>query len=125
LIEFAFRLPHHFKIDLSPAERQPWLSSMELDRRKSIRSKRVLRTVAERQIAGEIANRPKQCAPSQVSQWLANEWRPWVRETLSGSHFFNQLFTDSAVAELQTLPDQLSMWNWPMVNLALWGDQVF
>jgi asparagine synthase (glutamine-hydrolysing) len=125
LIEFAFRLPHHFKIDLKPSERQPWLSSLELHRRESIRSKRILREVAHRRITGDIANRSKQCAPSLVPQWLAHDWKPWISQTLNASPFFNQFFRRSAIEELQTLPGSFSMWNWPIVNLALWGDQVF
>jgi asparagine synthase (glutamine-hydrolysing) len=125
LVEFAFRLPHHYKIDLIPGETQPWLSAMELNQRQSIRSKRILRSAASNWVTSEIANRPRQNPNAAVAGWLADDLRPWIAETLRENQFFHQIFNDTAIEELQTLPRQLSMWNWPIVNLALWGDQVF
>jgi asparagine synthase (glutamine-hydrolysing) len=125
LVEFAFRLPHHFKIDLAPQETQPWLSSMELDQRQTIRSKRVLRSAAANWIPGDYMTRPKQSPSAAVMKHLATDWQPWISQTLRESHFFNEVFHESTVDEMEKLPEALALWNWPILNLALWGDSVF
>ena len=55
LVEKAFQLPHHFKIDVCPNEQQPWLASWELAKRGSLRTKRVLREVASRLMPQRLA----------------------------------------------------------------------
>lgn len=125
VVEQAFRIPHQFKIDVAPTERQPWLSSLELAGRGSLRSKRVLRSVAARWMPGELAERPKMSFPTPLPKWLNNEWKPHVSRTLKTSEFANQIFRADAVDELQQLPAPLAMWNWPLLNVAMWGDAVF
>lgn len=125
LLEFAFRLPHHYKIDLEPSETKPWLSSMELDQRQSIRSKRILRSAAQSLISANYLNAAPQSTVATLSTSLATDWRPWAMQTLRESRFFNEVFHESTIDELANLPTSLGLWNWPLVNLALWGEQVF
>ncbi len=125
VVEQAFRIPHHFKIDIEPSEKQPWLSSLELSQRGSLRSKRILRSVAARWMPGEMAERPKMSFPTPLPKWLAHDWQSWTVQKLRTSPFANELFRSPALEDLSTLPPQLALWNWPLVNIALWGDQQF
>jgi asparagine synthase (glutamine-hydrolysing) len=125
VVEQAFRLPQHFKIDVDPAESQPWRSSLELFQRGSLRSKRILRSVAGRWMPPEMAQRPKMSFPTPLPKWLGSDWKPWLAQKLKTSPFAQQLFQPAAIDDLQNLPATLAMWNWPLINVALWGDQWF
>ncbi len=125
LVEQAFRLPHHFKIDICPTESQPWLSSQELAERGSIRSKRILRAVASRMMPKQLAFRPKMSFPTPLPHWLDQTWRPWIADKLSNSAFAKEVFQRSALEELARLPSSLALWNWPILNTILWGDRCF
>ncbi len=125
VIEQAFRLPHQFKIDVCPTEKKPWLSSLELAQRGSLRAKRVLRSVASRWMPEKLAQRPKMSFPTPLATWLNNDWRSWAAQKLKQSPFARELFRSEALDDLQRLPAGLSMWNWPILNLAMWGDEQF
>ncbi len=125
LIEYAFRMPHHYKIDVAPGEKEPWLSSLELAERGSLRAKRVLRDVAARWMPQSLAQRPKMSFPTPLSKWLQQDWKPWVTQRLRSSSFAKQLFRSEAIDDLQHLAPQLAMWSWPILNVALWGDRWF
>ncbi len=125
VVEQAFRLPHQFKIDVDPTEKQPWLSSLELAQRGSLRAKRILRSVAARWMPSQFAERPKQSFPTPLGNWLQHDWKSWISERLKNSPFARELFRDEAIADLKNLPPGLAMWNWPILNVAMWGDKVF
>lgn len=125
LVEQAFRYPHHFKIDVCPSETKPWLSSMELAQRGSLRSKRVLRAVASRLMPKRLACRPKMSFPTPLVSWLDQNWKGWISDKLLTSPFANEVFQKSALQELTKLPSSLALWNWPVVNTILWGDRCF
>lgn len=125
LVEQAFRLPHHFKIDICPNETQPWLSSQELAQRGSLRSKRILRAVASRMMPKQLACRPKMSFPTPLSHWLDQTWRPWVSEKLLNSPFAKEVFQRPALEKLAQLPSSMALWHWPILNTILWGDRCF
>ena len=125
VVEQAFRIPHEFKIDVSPTETQPWLSSLELAQRGSLRAKRILRSVAKRWMPAKLAERPKMSFPTPLGKWLHSDWKPWLNQKLHSSPFAREMFRGEALEDLKNLPASLSMWNWPILNLAMWGDRWF
>jgi asparagine synthase (glutamine-hydrolysing) len=125
VVEQAFRIPHRFKIDIDPQERQPWLSSLELAQRGSLRGKRILRSVAKRWMPEKMAQRPKMSFPTPLAKWLHSDWKSWVNRRLNSSRFANEIFRSEALDEMKALPAGLSMWNWPILNIAIWGDRWF
>ena len=125
VIENAVQLPHHYKIDLAPSEKSPWLNSLALSQRGSLRSKRILRSVASGLMPAELAQRPKMSFPTPLPRWLSSDWQPWIKEKLASSDFANTLFRPEALAEVANFPDGLSLWKWPLINTILWGDQCF
>lgn len=125
LVEKAFRMPHHFKIDVCPDEPQPWLASWELAKRGSLRTKRVLRAVASRLMPKRLAMRPKMSFPTPVTAWLNSQWKPWIEHKLKHSAFAQELFRPQALQEAAKLPEHLSLWKWPILNTILWGERCF
>lgn len=125
LVELGFRLPHAYRIDVDPSEKAPWLSSMELESRGSLRSKRVLRKIAGGMMPDHLAYRPKASFPTPLASWLANEWNNEVREELTNSSFAREIFDEGALAQIAALPPQLSLWKWPVLNLVRWGERQF
>lgn len=125
LVEQAFKMPHRFRIDVSPRESQPWLSSLDLSLRGSLRSKRVLRTVAGRIMPADLARRPKMSFPTPLNQWLDQQWKPWIRAKLTTSDFAREIFEPRALRELTEIPAAQAMWNWPVLNTILWGQNCF
>ena len=125
LVERMFGLPMHYKIDVAPHEHKPHLASSVLQQRGSLRSKRLLRTVAQRRLPAELAERKKASFPTPVADWFGGEWETWTHEKLLGSPFARTLFQPTALRELTENPQAAGMWLWPVVNLALWGDREF
>ncbi len=125
LVEKAFRMPHHFKIDVCPTESQPWLASWELAKRGSLRTKRVLRAVASRLMPKRLALRPKMSFPTPVTSWLNDHWKSWIDHKLKNSAFAQELFRPQALQEASKLPENLSLWKWPILNTILWGERCF
>ncbi|MFT7633829.1 MAG: hypothetical protein ACI87E_004887, partial [Mariniblastus sp.] len=121
----AFKYPHHFKIDVCPNESKPWLSSLELAQRGSLRSKRILRSVASRLMPKHLAVRPKMSFPTPLPTWLDRKWNAWISDKLINSPFAKELFQPSSLREFTRLPSSLAMWKWPILNTVLWGDQCF
>ncbi len=125
LVEQMFRVPQPFKIDVAPDEPLPHLASADLDARGSLRSKRILRSVASRLMPESLAQRRKASFPTPVATWLTGEWQGWARQTLLGSPFARDVFQEPALRELADHPQQAGMWLWPLLNISLWGDQQF
>ena len=125
VVELAFSLPPHFRIDIAPSESQPWLSSLELFQRGSIRSKRILRSVASRMMPEHAALRPKQSFPTPIESWLNTSWKSHVEHVTQRSPFLQSIFLPESMKLLPQLPDSLAMWNWPILNLAKWGERWF
>ncbi len=125
VVEQAFKTPHHFKIDICPSETKPWLSSMELNQRGSLRSKRILRSVASRMMPRRLAVRPKMSFPTPLPKWLDQKWNAWIENRISKSPFAKELFRTEAMGEISRLPSALAMWKWPILNTVMWGDRYF
>ena len=71
LVEKMFAVPNKCRIDVAHDERAPYLASAELESRGSIRSKRLLRTIAERLMPADLAHRKKASFPTPVQRWLS------------------------------------------------------
>jgi asparagine synthase (glutamine-hydrolysing) len=125
LVEFAFGLPSHFRIDVDPHEATPYLAAAELDRRRTLRPKRLLRAVASRSLPPELAQRRKASFPTPVASWLSGPWQAWAQSRLLNSPFGRQAFRRETMAELASNVSAAGMWLWPILNLLAWGDSVF
>ncbi len=125
LVEKMFRLPMNYKIDVAHHELRPHLASAELSQRGSLRSKRLLRTVADRRLPTELAQRKKASFPTPVAGWLSGPWQSWAQRTLLASPFARNLFQPQPLQELAQNPEAAGMWLWPLLNLAQWGDREF
>jgi asparagine synthase (glutamine-hydrolysing) len=125
LVEFAFGLPSHFRIDVDPLEASPYLAAAELDRRRTLRPKRLLRAVAARSLPPELAQRRKASFPTPVASWLSGPWQTWAQSRLINSPFGRQAFRRETMLELAGNVSAAGMWLWPILNLLAWGDSVF
>ncbi|MEL7497666.1 MAG: asparagine synthase (glutamine-hydrolyzing) [Planctomycetota bacterium] len=126
VIEAAAKIPHHFKIDVAPEETQPWRTSLALASRGSLRSKRILRSVAAARMPDELAMRPKQSFPTPLMTWLdSNAWRRWIDHKIQTSSFARRLFKSSALSHISNLDPARSLWKWPILNVLMWGDRCF
>lgn len=125
LVESIYRIPIEQKIDVTPSESAPYLSSGELASRGSLRSKRPLRKVASELMPHTLAFRPKASFPTPVADWIAGPWQETVREKLLTSPFGREVFQPSALHELADNLPTTGMWTWPILNLLEWGDQQF
>ena len=125
LVEFAFGLPSHFRIDVDPLEATPYLAAAELDRRRTLRPKRLLRAVASRSLPPELAHRRKASFPTPGATWLSGPWQTWAQSRLMNSPFGHQAFRRETMVELASNVSAAGMWLWPILNLLAWGDSVF
>jgi asparagine synthase (glutamine-hydrolysing) len=125
LVEQMFRLPLRFKIDVAPEEPAPYLPSADLQARGSLRSKRLLRTVAGRLLPTALAERPKASFPTPVARWLSEPWKHHVREVIKNSGFGRAVFQQPALNELAENIPAAGMWLWPLLNVLEWGDRQF
>lgn len=125
LVEKALGLPHQYKIDVCPNESQPWLTSLELSQRGSLRSKRLLRKIAGKVLPTRLANRPKKSFPTPLASWLNNDFQSWISDKFRTSSFAQHIFRSDALSELATGPPEISLWKWPVVNTILWGENSF
>ena len=125
LVEKSFRAKHSYRIDVAPHEHSPWLSSQELSKRGSLRSKRLLRATAGKMMPQRLANRPKASFPTPLAGWIHSEWDDYVQQEFRTNKFANELFRPAALQQMAMLPPQLSMWKWPMLNIMAWGKRWF
>lgn len=125
LVEFAFSLPEAFRIDVDPDEPSALLSAAELDRRGSLRGKRLLRDIASRRMPQALAQRRKASFPTPVQSWMADPWSTWASDRLVNSPFARQVFQRSAMTSLASNVAAAGMWLWPILNVIEWGDRVF
>lgn len=124
LVEFAFALPTAFRIDVDPNESSPLLPAVELDRRGSLRSKRLLRHVAARRMPERAAQRRKASFPTPVATWLSGPWQSWASDRLRTSPFGREVFRRETLSEMADNVGAVGMWLWPVLNLLNWGDRV-
>lgn len=124
LVEFAFTLPTAFRIDVNPNEPNPLLPAVELDRRGSLRSKRLLRHIASRRMPERAAQRRKASFPTPVANWLSGPWERWASDRLKTSPFGREVFRQSTLNEMANNVGAVGMWLWPVLNLLSWGDRV-
>jgi len=123
LLNQMVRVPQRYKIDVTHGVKTPHLASAELDQQNMLQSKRVLRSVAERLMPQELAQRKKASFPTGVQTWFGGPWANWAGETLQASPFARELFQPAALQEICENPQQAGMWLWPMLNVSMWGDQ--
>lgn len=124
-VEDLFRLPRSYRIDIDPNEASPWRASLDLAGRGSLRSKRLIHSFAEKILPKNLAKRPKSSFATPVPTWLRSKWKNEIQVKIQQSEFLQNLFRGESLEQVSQLPDQLSMWNWPIANLAMWGDKVF
>ena len=125
LVEQLFRLPLSYRIDISPQEKTPWLSSFELSSRGSLRPKRMIHAMAGRLMPERFAQRKKSSFSTPVPTWLNDDWKETVDQRIGTSPFLGEYFEPEALSFLKHLPQHLSVWKWPIANLAMWGDAQF
>ncbi|MCH8828646.1 MAG: asparagine synthase (glutamine-hydrolyzing) [Planctomycetes bacterium] len=125
LVERVFRLPQRYRLDVDPSEANPHLSSAQLAQRGSLRSKRLLRSVADRLMPQDLARRKKASFPTPVAKWLAHDWSHAVRERIRSSEFARAVFRPDALNALTENLTQSGMWLWPILNILTWGDEQF
>jgi len=125
LVEKAFRMPRKYKIDVAHEERKPYLASLLLEQRGSLRSKKILRSVAARIMPHSMAHRKKASFPTPVQAWMTGRWQAQIRETLLTSPFGREVFRPEALTELADNLPQAGMWLWPLTNVLHWGDRQF
>lgn len=65
-----------------------------------------------------IVRRPKESFPLPFQEWVADHG-----ETLRGSGFAREVFSDAAIALVAQRPTELWRLAWPMINLAMWGSR--
>lgn len=124
LIEATLAMPHRSRIRVADEEAAPYLASGDLSLRGSLRSKRVLRTVASRMLPTSLAMRPKASFPTPVAAWLAGPWSHWASETLRTSDFAREFLQDAAIEELAAAPERFGIQLWPLLNVVRWGDRI-
>ena len=125
LVEKMFRVPRRYMIDVADDERQPHLPSATLAANGSLRSKRILRSLAQRLMPAPLAHRKKASFPTPVQAWFSQEWPAWSGNILRQSPFARSLFQPPVLDELCNNMRQAGMWMWPLINLAIWGDRHF
>jgi len=122
VLDYAMRFFYHFKIDIDRNEKQPWLSSAELQQRGSLQSKRIVKSVARRWLAGDL-NRPVQTTlPQQTLHQCQTNWLPWVEDRLRSSSFAKELFQEEPLQAIVRQSGAGALWCWPIINLVLWAD---
>ncbi|MEM7629102.1 MAG: asparagine synthase (glutamine-hydrolyzing) [Planctomycetota bacterium] len=82
-----------------------------------MRTKRALRLAFRGDLPEQIATRPKASFPMPFQPWIADH-----AQTLRGSPFAREFFTDAAIETVAADPAGLWQLAWPMMNVALWGD---
>lgn len=125
LVESVFRLPQRYRIDVAHDEPKPYLASADLERRGSLRSKRLLRSVARQIMPSALADRKKASFPTPVEHWLASDWSARVRDILTHSEFGRAIFRPHAAAELIENIPAAGLRLWPILNVLRWGDRQF
>ena len=125
LVEKMFRVPRRHLIDVADQEHHPHLPSAALATRGSLRSKRILRSLAQRLMPDSLALRKKASFPTPVQDWFSDHWAAWSGDVLRQSPFARSLFQHSVLDELSSNVRQAGMWMWPLLNLAIWGDRNF
>eukprot|EP00913_Durusdinium_trenchii_P023326 g21904.t1 len=123
LVESVFRLPQRYRIDVAHDEPKPYLASAALEQRGSLRSKRLLRSVAEGMMPAALAQRKKASFPTPVERWLSGDWSQRVRDRLLRSDFGRAMLRPDAVATLADNLPAAGLRLWPIVNLVAWGDR--
>ena len=125
LVESMFRVPMRWKIDAAhTGPRRPYCAA-ELERRGELRSKKLLRSVAEKLLPRELAHRKKASFPTPVAGWLTDDWADSVRATLLDKPIASEIFRRETLDELADNLTAAGMWLWPMANVIEWAEREF
>ena len=125
LIEKIWPTPFEHRIRVNPDCPDPYRSATELEQRGELQTKRILREVASRTLPAKLALRKKESFPTPVSSWLQGPWKQWSENRLLQSPFLQEYFQNKPLQELAQNPQAAGMWIWPLMNLAIWGDEIF
>jgi len=125
LIEKIWPTPLEHRIRVNPQCPDPYQSATELDQRGELQTKRILRDIASRTLPAKLALRKKESFPTPVSSWLQGPWKQWSEKRLLQSSFLHEHFHNKPLQELAHNPQAAGMWTWPLLNLAIWSDQIF
>ncbi|MCG6158401.1 asparagine synthase (glutamine-hydrolyzing) [Rubinisphaera margarita] len=125
LIEAIWSTPLEHRFRVQEESRKSLRTSSELDALGLLESKAVLRDLARRRLPDDLANRRKASFPTPVLNWLQSDWKDWAADTLRESQFLRENFQAGFLQELSIAPDQAGFWTWPLLNLALWSEEVF
>jgi asparagine synthase (glutamine-hydrolysing) len=125
LAEYLFGLPDNYKMvwrDAVAQQQGRLMNVAEIDQRRLVESKVLLRRAFDGKIPAEIMERKKVSFPVPFREWLGGSLRDFAEEALSGSSLIAQGVQPAALQALLDAPDgpATGMLLWPLVNLALW-----
>lgn len=83
-----------------------------------VETKRILRRAFASTLPPDILARPKSSFPLPMQEWIADH-----AHTLRRSTFARRLFTIPAIETVAANPEKCWPLAWPMLNLAMWGDE--
>lgn len=121
LVEFAFRMPDHLKLDwMGPAERSRGaaMNVMEINAQELIDSKRMLRSAFGGDLPQSVVRRPKMSFPTPFLEAFRGSLRETVDTVFEESPLVGTLFNREAVHALLGSGDVAL---WPVANLCLWS----
>lgn len=122
LVDFVFQVP--FEQRISPYDPNGFsVSAIEAQQHNLLQTKKPLRQLAGKYLPTPQIHQPKQSFPTPVSIWMKTTWRQWSREKLQESPFLNSIFRRQPLQELAGNIAAGGMWLWPLMNLAIWGEQ--
>lgn len=124
-IEKIWQTPIEHRFRVSPNCADPYFSASDLDQQGNLQTKRILRDLASQTLPPELAHRKKASFPTSVPQWLQTTWKQWAATQLQESPFLQEYFQQQPIRELAQNPEAAGMWIWPLLNLAIWGDDIF
>ncbi len=125
LVEAIWSTPLEHRFRIEKASGDAMRTSSELDALGLLEAKAPLRNLARRRLPKDLANRRKASFPTPVLNWLQTDWRDWAAMTLRDSPFLQENFQAGFLHELSSAPEQAGFWTWPLLNLAVWADEVF
>ena len=124
-IEKIWQTPLEHRFRVRPGCSNPYQSAGDLDQQGHLQTKRILRDLASQSLPANLANRKKASFPTSVPHWLQADWKGWTSTLLQESPFLQEYFQHQPVQELAQNPEAAGMWTWPLLNLAIWGDNIF
>ncbi|MBN1670920.1 MAG: asparagine synthase (glutamine-hydrolyzing) [Kiritimatiellae bacterium] len=125
VVEFLFGLPDHYKIDWRNAAARragEGLNVSEIEKRRLIQSKILLRRAFAARVPQAILHRAKMSFPVPFREWFGDWMRNGMAESVRGSRLLGPLFRPERIRALLAAAEQptSAMALWPVTNLCLW-----